>query len=261
MDISRWKPAPKVRPMPRNRSAYTSSLIVLTLACAMGTVAAVQKPNAPGHVQTQPTAADGRPESRAEGMEALHNAAAASVVGALSEQFGNDRVITVKIDSTEIQIASLRDRVVSGQGRVQIGAGEDWIGFRYRTLYDTLEGSAGDPRVTLGGGLGVERLVPNDPRLVKSLDGVVSAELRKEFAGQPVRLKMGEVTMLESGTLEGGARYLRIDAQGIADFGREGSTPARVDALYDRRDNVWLRVDYELGPAVNLVAEATLAMR
>jgi hypothetical protein len=62
-----------------------------------------------------------------------------------------------------------------------------------------------------------------------------------------VRLQLDEIT-----TLETGQRYLRIDAQGIADFGREGSTPARVDALYDRKDKSWLRVNYELGPAVGL---------
>ncbi len=241
--------------MPRNRSADASVLILAAVACAMGTVAAVQQTGAPSHIQTQPAAADGRPESRAEGREALQNAAAAAVVAALSGQFGDKRTITVKIDSTEIQIASIRDRVVSGHGRMQIGAGEDWIGFRYRTLYDTLEGSASYPRVTLGGGSGDERLVPNDAALVQSLDIRLAAELRKEFANQPVRLKLGEVS-----THETSARYLRIEAQGVADFGREGSTPAQVDALYDRRDNTWLRVDYELGPAFGLVHEPVLAV-
>lgn len=150
----------------------------------MGTVAAVQKaPAGPRHVETRPAAAAGKPESRAEGEEALQNAVAAAVVAAMTEQFAN-RVISVKLDSAEIEIASLRDRVVSGVGRLQIGLDEDWIGFRYRTLYDR--------------------------------------------------------------------RYLRIDAQGIADFGREGSTPAHVDALYDRREKTWLRVSYALGPSVGL---------
>lgn len=241
--------------MSRQRSGFASIALIAAVTCAMGTVAAVQQPDVRGGaIETRPVAADGRPESRAEGMEAMHSAVAAAVVGALSEQFGK-RTIAVKLDSTDVHVASLRDRMVSGQGRVQIGSGEDWLGFRYRTLYDTLEGSAAYPRVTLGGGPGAsERQVANDATLLKSLDARLSTELRKEFEGQPVRLKLGEVS-----TVEMGGHYLRIDAQGIADFGRDGSTPARVDALYDRRENAWVRADYELGPAVNLVDEVDLA--
>ena len=232
--------------MPSNRSPIASVLLIAVATCAMGTVAAVQQPVAPKHVETRPATSAGKPESRVEGDETLHDAVAAVVVAAMTEQFAN-RTISVKLDSADVQIASIRDRVVSGQGRVQIGAGEEWIGFRYRTLYDTLYGSAGYPQVTLGGGANGERIVPNDATLVQELDGKVAAELDKEFDGQPVRLQLDEIT-----TLETGQRYLRIDAQGIADFGREGSTPARVDALYDRKDKSWLRVNYELGPAVGL---------
>lgn len=232
--------------MPRTRSPIASVLLIAVATCAMGTVAAVQQPVAPKHVETRPAASAGKPESRVEGDETLQNAVAAVVVAAMTEQFAN-RTISVKLDSADVQIASLRDRVVSGQGRVQIGTGEEWIGFRYRTLYDTLYGSAGYPQVTLGGGANGERMVPNDATLVQELDGKVAAELDKEFDGQPVRLQLDEIT-----TLETGKRYLRIDAQGIADFGREGSTPARVDALYDRKEKSWLRVNYELGPAVGV---------
>jgi len=82
----------------------------------------------------------------------------------------------------------------------------------------------------------------------------VVAALDKEFQGQAVRLQLDRIT-----TLEAGKRFLRIDASGIADFGREGSTPARVDALYDRSENAWLRVNYELGPAAALRADEAVA--
>jgi hypothetical protein len=239
--------------MPRTRSPIARILLIAVATCAMGTVAAVQQPATPKHVETRPAASAGKPESRVEGDETLQNAVAAVVVAAMTEQFGN-RTISVKLDSADVQIASLRDRVVSGRGRVQIGAGEDWIGFRYRTLYDTLHGSAGYPQVTLGGGASNERVVPNDATLVQELDARVAAELDREFDGQPVRLQLDEITTLEAST-----RYLRIDAQGIADFGREGSTSARVDALYDRKEKSWLRVNYELGPAVGLDTGVSIA--
>ena len=225
---------------------------LLLATAAFGIAAAVQAPHTQSQPQaTPPQAAPSKP--RAKDDETLHNAVAAVVVAALTEQFDN-RTIAVQLDSADVQIVSIRDRVVSGEGRMRIGADdEDWIGFRYRTLYDTLYGSAGYPELTLGGSEG-ERAVPNDSALVQELDARVVAALDKEFQGQPVRLQLDRIN-----TLEAGERFLRIDASGIADFGREGSTPARVEALYDRRENAWLRVNYELGPAASLRTEDAVA--
>lgn len=225
---------------------------LLLATAAFGIAAAVQAPHTQSQPQaTPPQAAPSKP--RAKDDETLHNAVAAVVVAALTEQFDN-RTIAVQLDSADVQIVSIRDRVVSGEGRMRIGADdEDWIGFRYRTLYDTLYGSAGYPELTLGGSDG-ERAVPNDSALVQELDARVVAALDKEFQGQPVRLQLDRIN-----TLEAGERFLRIDASGIADFGREGSTPARVEALYDRRENAWLRVNYELGPAASLRTEDAVA--
>lgn len=203
----------------------------------------------PKHIETRP-AQSAQPTSRAEGDETLQAAVAAVVIGALTEQFG-DRTIAVKLDSTDVQVASIRDRVISGTGRMQIGADDgEWLGFRYRTLYDTLYGSAGFPELTLGGTDG-EREVPNDSGLVSELDAQVAARLDEEFGGQPVRLQLDRIA-----THEAGKRFLRIEAAGIADFGREGTTAAQVDALYDRRDGSWLRVNYELGPSAGVGSSA-----
>lgn len=216
---------------------------VLVALGALGSVTGLQDTGAaPKHIETRP-AQSALPASRAEGDETLHAAVAAVVIGALSEQFG-DRTISVKLDSADVAIASIRDRVISGTGRMQIGADDgEWLGFRYRTLYDTLYGSAGYPELTLGG-TEVEREVPNDSGLVDELDARVAAQLDEEFGGQPVRLQLDRIA-----TLEAGQRFLRIEAAGIADFGREGTTAAQVEALYDRRDGSWLRVSYELGPS------------
>ncbi len=240
--------------MSRNRSSIASVLLIAAASCAIGTVAAVQQqPVMPEHVETRPSSAAGKPESRTEGDEALHNAVASAVVATLTEQFGR-RTVSVKLDSADVQIASIRDRVVSGQGRVQIGRDEAWIGFRYRTLYDTLEGSAGYPQVTLGGGSDNERAMPNDTALVKELTRELANALDAEFLGQSAHLQLAEVAMYEAGK-----RYLRFDAQGTANFGSEGSTPAHVDALYDRGEKSWLRINYELGPAAALRDDASIA--
>ncbi|MCW5581592.1 MAG: hypothetical protein KIS72_09650 [Luteimonas sp.] len=177
------------------------------------------------------------------GDEALDNAVAAVVVAALAEQM-DTQSIEVNIDSFEVRISSVRDRVVSGLGRMRIGDDADWIGFRYSTIYDTTFASAGYPQLTIGGVSAGEREVPNDATLVRQLEDKVAAELDRQFGDRASRLQLDHIS-----TVEGGKRLLRISASGIADFGINGSTPIRIEALFDQVANAWQRVNYELGAA------------
>src|SRR5690606_17959961 len=177
------------------------------------------------------------------GDEALDNAVAAVVVAALAEQMDTPS-IAVAIESFDVAIASVRDRTVSGQGRMRLGDDVDWIGFRFSTLYDTTFASAGYPRILIGGVAAGEREVPNDSALVRQLEERVAVELDRQFIGTSARLQLDDIS-----TVQGGRRLLRINAQGVADFGRNGNTPVRMEALYDQVANAWQRVDYELGVA------------
>jgi len=187
------------------------------------------------------------------GSEAIDGAVAGVLVGTLGEQFG-DRTVSIMLDKVSVQVSSIRDRIVSGEGRVKIGGDEDWIGFRFSTLYDTTVGSAAYPDITLGGIISGEREIPNDTALVRQLDDNVVGRLGKEFSSQAVRLQLDRIT-----TVEAGKRYLRINASGIADFGRDGTSPAQIEALYDRQNNSWLRVNYELGPGAGMREVGVLA--
>lgn len=178
----------------------------------------------------------------AGGDENLDGAVAGVLIAALTEQFGG-RAVSLTLDSVSVQPASFRDRIVSGEGRARVDGDPAWIGFRFSTLYDTTFGSASYPDISLGGITGLERNIPNDPALLRQLDARVAERLGSEFSGQAVRLQLDRIT-----TVEAGSRYLRIDASGVADFGPEGTSPTRIEALYDRRDGAWLRVNYELGP-------------
>lgn len=232
----------------RIRRPLPSLVLVLAATFAVGHVAAQRQAApvpapAPQHIESRPLRAS-QPTSRAEGDETIRNAVAAVVIGALSERFG-DGPVAVRLDTVEVDATSIRDRLVHGEGRMQIGSDEqDWLGFRYRTLYDTFEGSAANPRLTLGSIADDARMIPNDAALLQALDGEVARRVAVEFAGQPVAVRLDTVT-----TVETGARFLRLDGAGTADFGSEGSTPARVDALYNRRDKRWRHVGYELGPS------------
>lgn len=187
------------------------------------------------------------------GTEAINGAVAGVLIAALGEQFGG-RPVSIMLDRVSVQPASIRDRAVTGEGRARIDGDEDWIGFRFSTLYDVTFNSAAYPDITLGGVTSGERDIPNDTVLVRELDNRVVERLGQEFSGQVVRLQLDRIT-----TVEAGSRYLRINANGIADFGAEGTSPARIEALYDRRGKAWLRVNYELGPGAGLQTLGALA--
>ncbi len=245
--------------MPLSRSTpFHPLLLTLLLAVPAGTVFA-QAGDA-----VQATAEQGTPMASLPVGDDVRNAVAAVLVGALGAEFG-DAMVDVRLDSVEVAVESARDHVVSGTGRVRIGAGAsasvpgetagadgDWLAFQYRTRYDTLFASAGWPDVQLGGG--DERDVPNDAMLVAELEERLALELEQLPGAGRVYLQFDAISSVESGP-----RFVRIDASGIADFGAGGSTSARVDAVYDRRDATWLRVRQELGANLSVDPMAPVA--
>lgn len=186
------------------------------------------------------------PTTRAEGREAIDAAVAAAVVGSISGQFG-ERKVEVKLDHVVATPNSLIESDVVGDGRLLIGDADqdDWLPFRFACLYDTAAATASAPRLLIGGDAPGQPLGA-DSALAVQLREQVQARLRTEFVEQPARFDLDSAAVLEAGK-----RYSRIEARGIVDFGREGSTPADIHALYDRRDHAWVRVGYELGTTAN----------
>ncbi|MBX3711535.1 MAG: hypothetical protein KF800_06210 [Lysobacter sp.] len=214
-----------------NRHLHTALLIALPMAmAALPAIAA--KP------------ASTAPATQAAERDTLDGIVAAALVGALSEQLGG-RPVKVRLGRIDVRATSLRDRVVSGQGELQIDGAPEWLGFRFSTLYDSLYESAGYPELSIGT-VGPEgRAVPNDSSLIREAEDRVVAQLSREFGYQKVWLQLDRIA-----TVESGRRYLRIDASGTADFGRDGAAPARIEGLYDREQKVWLRVAYVLESAL-----------
>ena len=238
--------AGSLRSLPRRAGVACLWLCALALAPAAwakhGEAAAAATAPAPaGDRAGVPADAHGAATPRAGTLE---DAVASVVVVALTEQF-DGKPISVNIDSYDVQVSGARQRVVTGEGRVDVEGAAGSIAFRYRTLYDVLASSAGYPAITIGRiGAGPERVVPNDAALIGELDRRIAGTLSNELGGRPVWLQFDSIESFETGQ-----GYVRINASGIADFGPDGRTPARVEALYDRNGQAWLRVNYELGTA------------
>lgn len=228
------------------RSSLRPLAVATLVVCGLVSTAVAADRKAPLEIEAK--ALDNRPESRVEADQAMDGAVAASVIGAISTQFG-ERKVAVKLDDVAVQPASVRDRSVSGYGRLQIGGDTSWIPFQFDVLYDTVTASVSFPAITLGDA-DAAREVALDSGIARELGRRADDALDHEFAQQPVQLVVNRVT-----TTDAGERYVLVEALGIADFAAEGTTPTQVEALYDRKTGEWLRLDYELGTTSNWADE------
>jgi hypothetical protein len=228
------------------------ALLSLMLLAGAGLVASAAPSETQAPQAIVAKALDATPESRMEGDQAIDAAVAAALIGAISSEF-DERRVEVKLDRIQVAPAGLVQRDVRGTGRLMIGSDEGWIPFEFAALYDTDSSSVDYPALTLGG---TGQAVAADAGLTRRLANEVDRRLGIEFAEQPVELRLDSVRLIPAGR-----HYLRLDANGIADFGAEGSTQAGVQALYDPRNGEWLRVSYELGAAANRGIDQAVALR
>lgn len=222
----------------------TSIAIVTLFGCGLlaSAIASQPAPNPPKAIEAR--AIDAKPESRVEGEQSIDAAVAAAVIGAITTQFG-ERTVEIKLDAVRATPVSLIETSVEGAGRLQFGSDDEWVPFRFATLYDTTNATVTAPRLTIGADEPGQEIAP-DSAMAMQLVAEVDGRLRDEFAQQRVAMVLDKVTVVEAGK-----RYMRVEAIGTADFGSEGATATNVKALYDRRDRQWLRVDYELGTGAN----------
>lgn len=228
----------------RHLPRHTNQPVVLAIIAGLGLFSTAVAADNPAPVEIHAHALDRQPESRIEADQAMDAAVAASVIGAISTQF-SEREIGVKLDTVAVLPASVRDRTVNGEGRLQIGDDESWIPFQFAVLYDTRTASVSYPAITLGDPEAAHEVALDAPLAVE-LGLRADQAIDAEFPQQPVQLVVSRVT-----TADAGKRYMLVQASGTADFAAEGTTPTQVQALYDRRTGEWLRLDYELGTTSN----------
>lgn len=233
---------------PERRAARQHSSLGMALLCIgglVGTGMAAQARQDAVPLEIHARALDAAPQSPIEGAieggATMDSAVAGVLIGAIAAQFESDVGIGVRLDRIAVDPASLRDREVSGKGRLRIGDAGDWIPFRFAAMYDTRTSEVGYPHLVLGDGDAAEPIAA-DSAIARRLLDRAGLALAREFGTQTVGLSLDRVAAVAAGD-----RYLAVRAIGSAAFEGEGRTPARVRALYDRDSGRWLRVEYELG--------------
>jgi hypothetical protein len=209
------------------------SIGTFSALAATSMIAGHQTPAAAASPDT-PVVGQGVPATAAP----VDDAIAAAVIESISRQFDTSDVV-VQLGTVEIRPASVQDRRVTGEGRLRIDGGDDWVPFRFDAMYDTASAEVTYPRLDLGSGTSAG--VATTSALATSLDRQVTKALKAEFQSQPVRWSLANARTSQLG------RFTRVRGSGIADFGADGSTPAQVEGLYDTASNRWVRVRYELG--------------
>lgn len=230
----------------------SSLSLALLLACGIGVSAlASQSPvTSKTPVVVVGQALGGKPESRTEAREAIDGATAAALIGAIAGQFGEQQV-EVKLDHVKVLQSNLHERLLRGNGRLQIGGEQEWLDFTFDALYDTEQASVYYPRLAIGNN---RDSISVDSQLARSLAKRAQHALGEEFAQQAVVLSLDDITMRSAGK-----RYLQLRATGVAQFQGEGGAEALVTAVYDLKQKTWLRVDYELGSSASQALSESVA--
>lgn len=216
----------------------TSLATALVLGCALGASAiAAQQVAVRSGAANAPMNVMATPAEPALDMH-LQDAAAAAVIAALRAQF-QQRDVELRIDELHGEQVSLRDMQLEGHGRIRIEGSQAWLPVRFRALYDTATATMLSPAVTLdrtSAAVAPDAHLPTD-----SLDRVITRQLATEFDSQQVDFDLAAARVTG-----GDARYALVEGGGVATFAGEGEVPVRLQAVFDREQQSWVRVDYRM---------------
>ncbi|GAB3725734.1 hypothetical protein GCM10028862_00120 [Luteimonas pelagia] len=215
------------------RTSLASTLVASSLLAASAIAAQV----VPGAGEGSTTVSATVPLSASAPAQGTHDAVAVAVIGALQAQF-DGRDVEFRIDALESKPVSRRDLALTGRGDIRIEGSGAWLPVTFQALYDTATLTVLSPSISLDQS-SVEGAARVDSR---ALEDEVGRRLAAEFDAQSVSFALLDVQV--SG---GDARHAVASGQGVADFGPEGQAPVQLQGVFDRVENTWIQVDYELG--------------
>lgn len=181
------------------------------------------------------------PASGAE-PDGLRDAIAAALLATNWEEFGVARDDALELG--EMRVSKLDDVrwTVSGEGIMTLGRhGRERIGFRFTTEFDGSQHAVARPKLDLGGVAPGERMVLNDPGLIRLLEDELLLRFAGDLGEPNARLRLDRIESAEVGL-----HLLRISAEGLADFGQAGTGHVVIEALLDVHESHWRMLDYRL---------------
>lgn len=217
--------------------------LALILATLAATALASKAPNTGMQAVSSATRIEGRSidvsaqgqTTTAHGVQAINDATAAAIIGALETRFAGQGV-EFRMGDVRSERVSLRDMALHGAGEIRFGQGT-WIPIQFDALYDSGTQLVESPAIVLGGS------ATASSASALPLDGL-QAELAKrmsvEFASQAVAFDLDHTSIVG-----GDGRRVIVNGNGIARFDQEDLAPVQVQAVYDRASKRWIDASYE----------------
>lgn len=179
------------------------------------------------------------------GTQAINDAAAAAVIGALQSRF-DGQAVQFRLDDVLSERASLRDLTLHGRGEIRFDSSETWLPISFDALYDTDTQAVQSPSITLGAQHVSQQVAQTGQSL--PLDGLqkrVDNALSTEFESQDVSFDLQQASVIG-----GDGQRVVVEGNGIAKFDGEGLENVTVQAVFDRRSGHWIDATYEFGIAM-----------
>lgn len=173
-------------------------------------------------------------DTRAE--QAIEDAAAAAVIGALQARF-DGQTVEFRMGDMRSERASLRDIALHGRGQIRLDGNAGWLPVRFDALYDTDAQAVQSPAIVLGDGE-LARSAQTPP--LAGLQTQVARAMGAEFASQQV-----DFTLSDARVVADDGRRMVVRGDGIARFDGHDSAKATVHAVYERGTGRWLDPQYD----------------
>lgn len=179
-----------------------------------------------------------RQATTAEGVQAINDATAAAIIGALESRFDGHSV-QFRLGDVLSERASLRDIALHGRGEIRFDASQAWLPIRFDALYDTDTQAVQSPSITLG----AQHMARTDASLpLDSLQMRLGKAMSTEFSSQNVSFDLQQVSVIG-----GDSKRIVVEGNGIAKFDGEGREDVSVQAVYDRSSGRWIDASYAFG--------------
>jgi len=211
--------------------------LAVLLATLAATAFAAQVPTASVTVEGRSTDATSAGQgTTAHGVQAINDATAAAVIGALETRFAGQRV-EFRLGDVRSERVSQRDIALHGSGEIRFAQATDWLPITFDALYDSTTQVVESPAILLGASTTASSA---DSLPLQGLRDDVARRMSAEFASQSVAFDLQNTSILG-----GDGRRVIVNGNGVARFDQDEAAPVQVQAIYDRASKRWIDASYE----------------